>query len=326
MDFSAALPTFIITLREGVEASLVVGIVLAYLKKAKQGHLKGWVYGGIGVGLAASGLVGVLFGWILVALSASNQQYSPVFEPLLEGAFSLMAIAFLSWMLIWMTQNARLMKQNVEGAIGSALRYRSGAGWGIFALVFFAVLREGFETVLFIAAKFQQGIVPSLGVLSGLIGAITIGVLIFKWGIKLNLRMFFMAMGTLLLLIVAGLVVTALGHFDTALSTLAQLDRKSESLCFFYERFAKPQNRDCILGPMIWNASQVLPDDRFPGVILSTLFGYTQRLYLVQAVSYGIFLATVGSIYFRSLSGRSVIPVIAKNRVFASEKSPSQLH
>jgi high-affinity iron transporter len=326
MDFSAALPTFIITFREGVEASLVAGIVLAYLKKAKQSHLKGWVYGGIGMGLAASGFIGVLFGWVLVTLGTSNQQYSPVLEPLLEGVFSVMAIAFLSWMLIWMTQNARLMKQNVEGAIGSVLRHRAGAGWGIFALVFFAVLREGFETVLFIAAKFQQGFVPSLGVLGGLIGAIAIGVLIFKWGVKLNLRMFFMVMGALLLLIVSGLVVTALGHFDTAINTLAQLDRKSESLCFFYERFAKPQNRDCILGPMIWNASQVLPDDRFPGVILSTLFGYTQRLYLVQAVSYGIFLITVGSVYFRSLTGRSIISIIPKDRVLAPEESPSQLH
>lgn len=325
MDFSAALPTFVITLREGVEAALVVGIVLAYLKKAKQNHLKGWVYGGIGVGLAASGLVGVLFGWLIQALGTANQQYSPVIEPLLEGGFSLMAIAFLSWMLIWMTRNARLMKQNVEGSIHSVLSHKAGAGWGVFALVFFAVLREGFETVLFIAAKFQQGFVPTMGVLSGLIVAIAIGVLIFKWGVKLNLRMFFMVMGALLLLIVAGLVVTALGHFDTAMNTLAQLDRKSQSLCFFYERFAKPQDRNCILGPMIWNTSQVLPDDRFPGIVLSALFGYTQRLYLVQAVGYAVFLITIGGIYFQSLTGRVIFP-IAQSRVFSAKKSPSQLH
>jgi high-affinity iron transporter len=325
MDFSAALPTFVITLREGVEAALVVGIVLAYLKKAKQGHLKGWVYGGIGAGLAASGLVGMLFGWLIQALGTTNQQYSPVIEPLLEGGFSLIAIAFLSWMLIWMTRNARLMKQNVEGSINSVLSHKAGAGWGVFALVFFAVLREGFETVLFIAAKFQQGFVPTMGVLGGLVVAISVGVLIFKWGIKLNLRMFFMVMGALLLLIVAGLVVTALGHFDTAANTLAQLDRKSQSLCFFYERFAKPQDRNCILGPMVWNTSQVLPDDRFPGIVLSALFGYTQRLYLVQAVSYAVFLITIGGIYFQSLTGRVIFPIF-QSRIFSAKKSPSQLH
>jgi high-affinity iron transporter len=323
MDFSAALPTFVITLREGVEATLVVGIVLAYLKKAGQSHLKTWVYGGIGVGLAASAFVGVLFGGLIQHLGSSSQQYAPVFEPLLEGVFSLMAIAFLSWMLVWMTRNARFMKQNVEGVLSAALSHRRGAGWGIFALIFFAVLREGFETVLFIAAKFQQGLVPTLGVLAGLGIAIAIGMLIFKWGIKLKLQTFFTVMGVLLLLIVAGLVVTALGHFDTAINTLAQLDRKSQSLCFFYERFAKPQDRDCILGPMIWNTSKVLPEEQFPGIILAALFGYTQRLYFLQALGYGLFLIAVGGIYFRSLTGRRSSAREAKH-VLQSERSTSQ--
>lgn len=306
MDFSAALPTFIITLREGVEATLIVGIVLAYLKKSGHHHLKSWVYSGVGVGLAVSALIGMLFGELIQHLSLNSQQYAPVFEPLLEGIFSVMAILFLSWMLIWMTQNARSIKQTVEGALSTALSHKAGAGWGIFALVFFAVLREGFETVLFISAKFQQGFIPSLGVLAGLGVAIAIGMLIFKWGIRLKLQYFFAVMGVLLLLIVAGLVVTALGHFDTAVGTLAQLDRKSQSLCFFYERFAKPQDRDCILGPMVWNTSSILPQEKFPGIFLNALFGYTQRLYVLQAVSYGLFMITVGGLYFRSLGGRQV--------------------
>jgi high-affinity iron transporter len=314
MDFSSAIPTFVITLREGVEAALVVGIVLAYLKKAKQQHLNRWVYGGVLAGLGASAIVGALFGWVLQTLGNSNQKYSPVFEPLLEGVFSLMAIVMLSWMLIWMTQNARHMKQTVEGAIGSVLTTHTSAGWGVFSLVFFAVLREGFETVLFVVAKFQQGIVPAVGAILGIGVAAAIGTLIFKWGVRLNLRKFFMVMGALLLLIVAGLVVTALGHFDTALNTLAQLDRKSQSICFFYERFAKPQDRDCILGPLLWNTSQVLPDDRFPGIILSALFGYTQRLYLVQAIAYGVFLITIGGIYFQSLSGRVIFPFLRQSK------------
>lgn len=319
MDFSPALPTFVITLREGVEAALVVGIVLAYLKKAKQRHLNAWVYGGVSAGLVASAIVGVLFGWVIQSLGTSNQKYSPVFEPLLEGVFSLMAIALLSWMLIWMTQNARQMKQNVEGAIGSVLKDDVRAGWGVFSLIFFAVLREGFETVLFVAANFQQGVMPALGAVTGIGVAAGIGVLLFKWGVKLNLRKFFTVMGALLLLIVAGLVVTALGHFDTAANTLAQLDRKSQSLCFFYERFAKPQDRDCILGPMVWNFGKVLPDDRFPGIVFNALFGYTQRLYLVQAISYGVFLITVGGIYFQSLSGRALTP-LRKERTSAAKQ------
>jgi high-affinity iron transporter len=301
MDFSAALPTFVITLREGVEAALVVGIVLAFLKKSKQTKLNPWVYAGVGAGIAASALVGVLFGWLIPTLGAANPKYTPVVEPLLEGVFSVVAIAMLSWMLIWMTRQARFIKTEVEGTLTAALKQSNGAGWGVFSLIFIAVLREGFETVLFIAANFQQGLIPAFGAILGLVTAVGIGVLLFKWGVKINIRLFFKVMGVLLLLIVAGLVVSALAHFDVAIASLAQMDRQSESLCFYYERFTK--NHSCILGPRVWDTSKILPDDQFPGLILKTLFGYRQDLFLVQAVAYVVFLLTIGGIYFRSLGG-----------------------
>jgi high-affinity iron transporter len=308
MGYSAVLPTFIITLREGVEAALVVGIVMAYLKKAGLMRLNTWVYGGIASGIIASALIGVFFGWLIQNLSTANQKYAPVIEPLLEGAFSLMAIAMLSWMLLWMTRQARQMREQVEGMLGTALKKGFGGGRGVFTLIFLAVVREGFETVLFIAAKFQQGLIPALGAIGGIAVASAIGIFLFKWGIKLNIRLFFQVMGLLLLLIVAGLVVKALGNLDTAFHALAQIDRQSEGLCFYYERFAKPLDRDCILGPLVWNLSKIMPDDRFPGIILNSLFGYTQRLYAIQAFSYGIFLITLGGLYFQSLSGRVILP------------------
>jgi high-affinity iron transporter len=299
MNFSAALPTFVITLREGVEAALVVGIVLALLKKAKQSRLNSWVYAGVGVGIAASALVGMLFSLVIQTLGAANAKYTPVVEPLMEGVFSVIAIAMLSWMLIWMTRQARFLKASVEGTVTAALKQDSGAGWGVFSLIFIAVLREGFETVLFIAANFQQGFFPAIGAIGGLLTAIAIGFLLFRWGVKINIRLFFQVMGVLLLLIVAGLVVSALAHFDIAIATLAQLDRQSESLCFYYERFTR--NPSCILGPRVWDTSKILPDEQFPGLVLKTLFGYRDDLFLVQAVAYVAFLVTVGGIYFRSL-------------------------
>jgi len=304
MDFSAALPTFVITLREGVEATLVVGIVLACLKKARQRKLNQWVYAGVGVGIAASALVGVLFNWVIKTLGAANPQYTPVIEPLLEGVFSIIAIAMLSWMLIWMTQQARFLKNEVEGAVTAALKQNARGGWGVFTLILFAVLREGFETVLFIAANFQQGLIPTFGAITGLAAAAGIGVLLFKWGVKINIRLFFQLMGVLLLLIVAGLVLTALQSFDSAVGSLAQIDRQSQFLCFYYERFTKDPS--CILGPKVWDTSKVLPDDLFPGVIFKALFGYREKLYLVQAVAYVVFLLTVGGLYFRSLGGRAI--------------------
>lgn len=301
MNFSAALPTFVITLREGVEAALVVGIVLALLKKAKQQQLSPWVYSGVGVGIVVSALIGFLFTWIVQALSAINPQYSSVVEPLMEGVFSVLAIVMLSWMLIWMTKQARVMKAQVEGAVTDALKQNSYAGWGVFTLVFIAVVREGFETVLFIAANFQQGLIPSLGALGGIAVAAAIGVLLFQWGVKINIRRFFQVMGVFLVLIVAGLVVTALHKFDQAFATLALSNRASESLCFYYERFTRIHS--CILGPMVWDTSKILPDEQFPGVVLKALFGYRQYLYVVQAVGYVVFLVTVGGLYFRSITG-----------------------
>jgi high-affinity iron transporter len=301
MDFSAALPTFVITLREGVEAALVVGIVLAMLAKANQSRLNSWVYAGVGVGIAVSALIGILFASIIQASGLINPQYAPIVKPVMEGIFSVIAIAMLSWMLLWMTKQARFMKAEVEGAVQNALTDLS-AGWGVFTLVLIAVVREGFETVLFIASNFQEGLVPTIGAIAGIATATLIGTLIFKWGVKINIRQFFQVMGIFLVLIVAGLVVGALRKFDQAFAALA-LTNISESVCFYNQNFAEIHS--CILGPMVWNTSNILPDKKFPGVILKVLFGYREHLYLVQAVAYLSFLFSVGGLYLRSIRGAS---------------------
>ncbi len=308
MDLISALPTFILTLREGVEAALVVGIVMAYLKKSGQSYLKSWVYWAIGVGVALSAATGMAFQWIIQNLGAANQQYASSIEPAIEGFFGLLAIVMLSWMLIWMTKNAKNLKQEVEGAVNNAVQAQAKNGWRIFGLVFFAIMREGFETVLFIASKLQQGIFPALGAVGGIVAATVIGMLMFKWGVRLNIRKFFAIMGVLLLLIIGGLVVTSLARFDQAVGALASSSRESQSMCFFYERFAKPADKDCILGPMVWNFSKIMPEEAFPGVVFNTLFGYVQRLYLVQAVGYVFFLITVGSLYLQPAWLKNLIP------------------
>jgi high-affinity iron transporter len=308
MDLISALPTFILTLREGVEAALVVGIVMAYLKKSGQSYLKSWVYWAIGVGIALSAATGVAFQWVIQNLGAANQQYASSIEPAIEGFFGLLAIIMLSWMLIWMTKHAKTLKQEVEGAVDNAVQAQAKNGWRIFGLVFFAIMREGFETVLFIASKLQQGVFPALGAVGGVVAATIIGMLMFKWGVRLNIRRFFAIMGVLLLLIIGGLVVTSLARFDQAVGALASSSRESQSMCFFYERFAKPADKDCILGPMVWNLSKIMPEEAFPGVVFNTLFGYVQRLYLVQAIGYVFFLMTIGSLYLQPTWLKNIIP------------------
>ncbi|BAZ18184.1 iron permease FTR1 (plasmid) [Calothrix sp. NIES-4071] len=206
----------------------------------------------------------------------------------------------LSWMLLWMTKQAKFMKAQVEGAVTNALTDNKSAGWGIFSLIFVAVIREGFEAILFVASNLQAVMVPALGALGGLVASITVGAMLFRWGIKINIRQFFQVMGILLVLIVAGLAVTALQRFDEAFASLAAASRASASLCFYYERFTKVHS--CILGPMVLNTNKILPDEQFPGIIFKSLFGYTQHLYLVQAFTYVVFLLTVGGMYLRSIS------------------------
>ncbi len=310
MNFAAALPTFVITLREGVEAALVVGIVLACLKKAQASHLNRWVYSGVVCGIVASAIVGFIFSGILIGLSQSDRPYAQVWESLLKAGFCLVAIAMLSWMLIWMTQQAKSLKGEIETAVSSALKVapennrqpgvNTQAGWGVFSLIFIAVLREGFETVLFIVAKFQEGLSPAIGAFLGLAGAVAIGVLLFQGGVKINLRLFFQLMGILLLLIVSGLVISALKNLDAAAMMLSQMDPRFTDLCFASE--------SCVLGPMIWNTTNFLSDRQFPGMILKALFGYRSHLYLAQAVGYVLFLFTVGRFYFSSLGGEGTKP------------------
>jgi high-affinity iron transporter len=286
MNWSNALPTFVITLREGVEAALVVGIVLAYLHKSNRETLDHWVYAGIGAGIVSSAIVGALMGWGLQKVE------TPVIKPLLQGGLCLIAIAMLSWMLLWMTQNAKSLKGEIENSLQQVLTQddsqNNQGGWAVFFLILTAVLQEGFEIAIFINTQLQSGAIVVLGAIGGLVAATGLGMGLFRFGLKINLGTFFKGMGIFLLLIVAGLVVSALKQFDQA----AFLG--FSSLCF-------GNGDSCILGKTFWDFSQILPDNQFPGIVFNALLGYRDRIYILQAIAYLLFLGTASIIYFQSL-------------------------
>ncbi|MEA5476186.1 FTR1 family protein [Pseudanabaena galeata UHCC 0370] len=304
MDFSAALPVFAITLREGVEAALVVGIVMAYLKKADRTVLNPWVFGGIGTGVLASFVVGILLNWFLKQVESTEPNQAAFYGQLWQGLLGLTAIAMLSWMLVWMTENAKSLKGEIEGQIGKAIADEKTAGWAVFTLILIAVLREGFEVVIFISAKLQGGLVPIMGAIAGLVGAVAIGVALFQFGIRINLKVFFQAMGVFLLLIVAGLVISAIGHLDKAVAAFADLSQTA--LCFPTETATSVSS--CLLGGLVWDVHEMLPDKEFPGILLKALFGFRDRLFLGQAIAYFTFLASAGFLYFQSLADKSLSP------------------
>lgn len=293
MDFSPALPTFVITLREGVEAALVVGIVLACLSKANRSELNKWVYGGVASGIAGSVLIGLFLSLTLGKVQYAQPALQGVIKPFLGVLFGSVAIVMLSWMLIWMTRQARSLKSNLEGSLQDALADSEGASISIFSLVCIAVLREGFETVLFLFSSVQQSTAGVVGAIAGLLGAFAIGIALFKFGVKINLQLFFQTMGIFLLLIVAGLVVSVFKNLDATFTAISILKPELD-LCI--------SAQSCILGPQLWDASAFLPDKQFPGILFKTLLGYRDHIYLLQLIVYISFLTGVGSRYFRSLS------------------------
>lgn len=300
MDFAPALPTFFVTLREGVEAALVVGIVLACLGKAQQSQLNRWVYIGIFAGLLGSLLTGIIISNSVTQIEQSLPTLEPIIEPLFDSLFCAIAIIMLSWMLLWMTRQARSLKTDIEGSITAALVDSDGAGITIFSLICIAVLREGIETVLFIFTSVQQSNTAAIGAVGGLLAATLIGLALFKWGVRINLRVFFQVMGVLLLLIIGGLVISFFRNLDEAFLTISSFDPVNADLCISQD--------SCILGPLLWDAQNVLPDKQFPGVLLKTLLGYRDRLFAGQALAYLSFMVAIGGNYFRNLSPSSQQP------------------
>jgi len=294
MDITALLPAALITLREGVEAALVVGIVLACIRKAQRPALVPWVYGGVGAGLVGSVMIGLALGLGLKQVQLVFPQLDQLVKPVLNALFGAVAIIMLSWMLVWMTRQSRSLKAELEGTVGSALATDATAGWSIFSLVCIAVLREGFETVLFIFTNIESTSAAVAGAVMGLTGAVLIGLALFGWGVRIDLRRFFQVMGVLLLLIVGGLVISFFKNLDAALAAISQLDLRTSDLCFSQD--------SCILGPRLWDARAVLPQRQFPGIVLKTLTGYRDQMYLLQALAYVGFMVTVGGTYFRSLA------------------------
>lgn len=296
MDFAAALPIFIVTWREALEASLVVGIVLACLQRAQKPNLRPWVYRGISGGIVASVLVGCLLAGVLQGVERLPGPYTPILKAFLAASFGTIAVGMLSWMLRWMTKQARALKSEIEGEVNQALTDTATGGRAITILVFIAVLREGFETVFFLAAQVQGiNLTAIAAALGGIFGAVLMASLIFRWGVRLNLKLFFQGMGALLVVIVGGLVIGVLKNIDLAFSLLAQQNLGFANLCFL-------PGDSCVLGPQLWDLSPWLPDRQFPGLLLKTLAGYRDHLYWLQAIAYGIFVGLMGGTYFRRLA------------------------
>jgi high-affinity iron transporter len=198
------LPTFVIALREGIEASLIVGIVAAFLAQQGRRDALRWVWIGVGLAVALCLAVGVALRLIGENLPQAQQEG-------LETIIALVAVAMVTYMIVWMRRHARGIKRALETNVADALA--NGSVLALVAMAFFAVLREGFETAVFLLAVFENASDPgaaSLGAILGLALAAVLGWLLYKGGLRINLSRFFRLTGAVLALVAAGLVASAL--------------------------------------------------------------------------------------------------------------------
>jgi high-affinity iron transporter len=208
------IPTLVIALREGVEASLIVGIIAAFLVKEGRQDAMRQMWGGVAIAVALC--VG-----IAVLLRVVGQQLPQREQEGLETVIGTIAVAAVTYMIVWMRRHARGIKAELEGHAASALA--AGSTMALVAMAFLAVLREGFETSVFLLAAFQDAsdtTAAGIGASIGLVAAIAIGLGIYRGGVRINLSRFFRVTGLILVFVAAGLLATSLhtaheaGWFD----------------------------------------------------------------------------------------------------------------
>ncbi|MFI0721448.1 iron uptake transporter permease EfeU [Streptomyces sp. NPDC021224] len=196
------IPTLVIGLREGIEASLIVGIIAAFLGRNGRRDALRQVW--IGVSVAVVVCLGIGIGLVTLSRELPQQQ-----QEAMETVIGALAVVMVTGMILWMNKHARGMKRDLEGQAASALA--QGSARALVVMAFLAVLREGFETAVFLVSVIQNSTSVGTGTTGAFIGiaiAVVIGYGIYRGGVKFNMGRFFKITGLVLVLVAAGLVMT----------------------------------------------------------------------------------------------------------------------
>ncbi len=257
------LIAFLIMLREGIEAALIVGIVAGFLKQSGHSRLMPKVW--LGVALAALMCLGIGYG-----IHSATGEIPQKEQEFVVGVIGLVAVAMLTYMILWMKKAARSMKQQLRDSVQTALNRGNGQGWALVGMAFLAVAREGLESVFFLLAVFQQSPTWSMpvGAVLGLLAAVVIGALIYQGGMRLNLAKFFRWTGVFLIVVAAGLVAGSL----RALHEAGVWNHLQE---------------------VVFDSSKYLHEDSPLGVLLGGFFGYTDHPTQGEVLAWLLYLVPV---------------------------------
>ena len=279
MDFGFLTTGLLTGLREGVEAALIVSIILAYLARTGNGRYFGRIWAGTAVAVLLSAAVGVVLWLTIGGLQEPAEQ-------IFEGLAMLLAAGVVTWMLFWMRRTSANIRGELEAGVDRALT--DGRVWGLSILAFVAVIREGIETSLFLlgqataAVETEAGALPTLlGAFLGLAIAIVIGYGLYRGARVINLRTFFRWTGVALIFVAAGLLSHAAHEFVEAgwitVGTSTAFD-----------------------------ISSVLPHEgeglaAVVGQLLRTLFGYSSSPEWVTLLAWLAYLVAVLTLYLRPM-------------------------
>lgn len=263
------LANYLIGLREGLEAALVVGILVAYVVKLDRRDVLPRIWLGVAVAVLISLGLGATLTFGAYGLSFEAQE-------LIGGILSIVATVFVTWMIFWMLRAARGLGAELRNEVDSHL---SGAGWGLVLVALLAVGREGIETALFLWAAVQatgSTVAPLVGASFGIATAVVLGYLIFRGIVRINMSKFFSYTGAFLIVIAGG--VLAYGVHD------------------LQEAGVLPG-----LHSLAFDLTAVIPPDSWHGTLLKGIFNFSPATTWLEATAWLLYVIPVLSVFVRSV-------------------------
>jgi len=273
------LASFLLSVREGLEAALIIGIVLAALRKMGRTSLNPAIWRGVLAAVGISLLAGLALTWV-------GAEFEGRAELIFEGTAMLAAAVLLTWMIVWMRRQSATLQKELENGVRQAAA-RPGNQRALFWLAFLAVGREGFELVLFlVAAKMTSDVLQTtLGAVLGLVTAIALGWMLFASSKRLSMRQFFKVTNILLVLFAAGLVAHGIHEFNEAGIIPSVIEH-------------------------VWDLNFILNEKQIVGQLLTALFGYNANPSLTEIMAYMAYFIGLGLLWKR-LARPVVYPVQA---------------
>lgn len=267
------MAAFLVMLREGVEAAIIVAILLAYLNRIDRRSDSRWIWAGTAAAILVSLVAGIVLWNTVGGLEGAA-------EELVEGIIALVAAGLLTWMIFWMGQQAQNLKGHIHSQVDTAIA--AGGATALATIAFVTVLREGIESSLFLIATTVGTESSSSQIVGGLLGlaaAVVIGILFYAGSSHIDIRAFFRLTGVLIILFAAGLVSKAVHEFQE----LGLLPTVSEH---------------------VWDLGILDPSAGTTGRFLGSLFGWTPRPSLLMAVAYTAYLVPVLIVFLRMTAPR----------------------